>query len=291
MQKPIKIGILINKGGAGKTTTTVCLADALLNLFPKSKALIIDADDQSNIKTIFRLKIKDSDGGLSAVLREGLDPSKLFHEVRPNLSVMISGGRALADFATEFRTVPESEYLMRKRFENLSGFDFILVDSPPSLSLITTNIATFVDYVLIPATPDLLSLVGVKNLINLLQSYEDEERKKARPNPIGAVLGVVPTQVDQRRNIDLDIIEDLERLQQSDLLNGGVVFDPIRVDSKVRTAQVKRKLLSEAFPKANAAEDYQMLAREIISQIEKIKGRDPILHLNRESRRFNEADA
>lgn len=291
MKKPIKIGVLINKGGAGKTTTTVCLADALLNLFPKSKALIIDADDQSNIKTIFRLKIKDSDGGLSAVLREGLDPSKLFHEVRPNLSVMISGGRALADFATEFRTVPESEYLMRKRFENLNCFDFILVDSPPSLSLITTNIATFVDYVLIPATPDLLSLVGVKNLINLLQSYEDEERKKARPNPIGAVLGVVPTQVDQRRNIDLDIIEDLERLQQSDLLNGGVVFDPIRVDSKVRTSQVKRKLLSEAFPKSNAAEDYQTLAREIISQIEKIKGRDPVAYSNRETKRFSEADA
>ncbi|MBK9038963.1 MAG: ParA family protein [Bdellovibrionales bacterium] len=290
MKKPIKIGVLINKGGAGKTTTTVCLADALLNLYPNSKALIIDADDQSNIKTIFRLKIKDSEGGLSAVLREGLDPSKLFHEVRPNLSVMISGGRALADFATEFRTVPESEYLMRKRFENLEGFDFILVDSPPSLSLITTNIATFVDYVLIPATPDLLSLVGVKNLINLLQSYEDEEKKKARPNPIGSVLGVVPTQVDQRRNIDLDIIEDLERLEQSDLLNGGVIFDPIRVDSKVRTAQVKRKLLSEAFPKSNASEDYGMLAREIIEQIEKIKRRDPIAHFNRETRRFSEVD-
>lgn len=271
MKKPIKIGILINKGGAGKTTTTVSLADAMLNMYPNSKALIIDADDQSNIKTVFRLKIKDSEGGLDSVLRDGLDPSKLIHEVRPRLSVMISGGRALGEFAADFRTVPDAEYLMRKRFSGLDDFDFVFVDSPPALSLITTNIATFVDYILIPANPELLSLVGVKNLISLLDSYKKQENKKEVPTPIGRILGVVPTQVDQRRNIDLDMIEDLERLENTGLLSGGVVFDPIRVDTKVRTAQVKRKLLSEAFPKSNAAQDYAALAHDIVDQISKFE--------------------
>jgi len=212
-----------------------------------------------------------SEGGLAAVLRDGLDPAKMIHDVRPNLSVMISGGRALADFAADFRTVPESEYLMKKRFADLSGFDFILVDSPPSLSLITTNIATYVDYVLIPANPELLSLVGVKNLVGLLDSFRLAEEKKEQPAQIAKILGVVPTQVDQRRNIDLDIIEDFERLESSSLLGGGIVFENVRIDAKVRTAQVKRKLLSEAFPNCNAAQDYEELAKSVLKQIKKFE--------------------
>lgn len=268
MKKPIVIGVLINKGGTGKTTTTISLADALTQIYPKKKVLIVDADDQSNIKTVFRLRIKDSEGGLSSVLKDGLDPKKLIHQVRDSISVMISGGKALADFSAEFRNVPESGHLMRKRFSDLNEYDFILIDSPPSLSLITQNIATYADYILMPANPDLLSVVGVKSLINLLQSFEAAYKKEELNIPIAKVLGVVPTQVDQRRNVDLDIIDDLEMLEENKLLNGGIVFGPIRTDAKVKTAQVKRKLLSETFPKANATKDYKALAEDIIKVIE-----------------------
>jgi len=72
---------------------------------------------------------------------------------------------------------------------------------------------------------------------------------------------------DGRRNLDMDIIDDLHRLEGADLLRGGKVFSPVRNDIKVKTAQVKRKLLSEAFPTAKATEDYALITKEILETL------------------------
>jgi nitrogenase subunit NifH len=72
---------------------------------------------------------------------------------------------------------------------------------------------------------------------------------------------------DQRRNLDMTILDDLQRMADADLMSGGMVFNPIRVDSKVKTSQVKRKLLTEAFPKCKAREDYRTLALDIAKRV------------------------
>jgi chromosome partitioning protein len=263
MKKPLILAVMCHKGGTGKTTTVAGLADALANV--GKKVLIIDADEQSNIKTIFGIKLQNSEGGLAAVLLDNVNPQNMTCKVRENIDVILSGGRFMRDFEKTHANTPDSELLMKLRMDCLAGYDAILIDTPPALSLISTNIVMYADYLLLPCSPDLLSVVGVKNTLNFVESIEGHY--KAKKIKFAKILGVVPTMHDGRRNLDMDILDDLHRLENADLLRGGKVFSPVRTDIKVKTAQVKRKLLSETFPDAKATQDYQTVAQQILDSI------------------------
>jgi chromosome partitioning protein len=262
MSKPIVIAIMCHKGGTAKTSTISGLADAIVQTHPDKKVLIVDTDEQSNQKTIFGIKLHEAEGGTASCLLNGISPDKILITVRPNIAVILSGGRAVRDFEKIIANQPDAEILMRKHFSSLTGFDFILIDTPPALSLISSNVVLYSDYILIPCSPEMLALVGVKNTLAFLEDMEKHYKHKHKHFP--KVLGVVPTLHDKRRLLDLGIIDDLERMQQHDMLKGGIVFAPIANDIKVKTSQVKRRLLSEFAPQSKAAEGYQQLAREII---------------------------
>lgn len=263
MKKPLIIAVMCHKGGTAKTTTVAGLADALANV--GQKVLIIDADEQSNIKTIFGIKLQNSEGGLAAVLLDNVNPQNMTCKVRENIDVILSGGRFMRDFEKTHANTPDSELLMKHRMGALNGYDVILIDTPPALSLISTNIVMYADYLLLPCSPDLLSVVGVKNTLNFVESIEGHY--KAKKIKFAKVLGVVPTMHDGRRNLDMDILDDLHRLENADLLRGGKIFSPVRTDIKVKTAQVKRKLLSETFPEAKATQDYKAIAQQILDSV------------------------
>lgn len=267
MKKPVILAVMCHKGGTGKTTTVAGLADALAN--SGKKILIVDADEQSNIKTIFGIKLQNSEGGLAAILLDNVNPQNMTCKVRDNIDVILSGGRFMRDFEKTHANTPDSELLMKARMGGLSGYDVILIDTPPALSLISTNIVMYSDYLLLPCSPDLLSVVGVKNTLNFVESIESHY--KVKKIKFAKVLGVIPTMNDGRRNLDMDILDDLHRLEDAGLLRGGKVFSPIRSDIKVKTAQVKRKLLSETFPDAKATQDYSAVAKQILEATESEK--------------------
>ncbi len=264
MKTPNIFAVMCHKGGTGKTTTTLGLADSLAKI--NKKILIIDADEQSNVKTIFGIKLQNSEGGLAAILLENVTPQSLAIKARDNIDVILSGGRFMREFEKTHANTPDSELLMKRRMGTLSNYDIILIDTPPALSLISTNIVVYSQHLLLPCSPDLLSVVGIKNTINFIENMESHF--KVKNIPVAKVLGVVPTMHDGRRNLDMDILDDLHRLEGADLLRGGKIFSPIRHDIKVKTAQVKRRLLSEAFPTAKATEDYAKVCGEIISHID-----------------------
>jgi chromosome partitioning protein len=263
MRTPLIFAVMCHKGGTGKTTTVAGLADALSKA--GKKILIVDADEQSNIKTIFGIKLQNSEGGLAAILLDNVNPQNMTCKVRENIDVILSGGRFMRDFEKTHANTPDSELLLKLRMHDVGGYDVVLVDTPPALSLISTNIVTFADYLLLPCSPDLLSVVGVKNTLNFVENIESHY--KAKKVKIAKVLGVIPTMHDGRRNLDMDILDDLHRLENADLLRGGRVFTPIRIDIKVKTAQVKRKLLSETFPDAKATQDYTAVAQQIMDVV------------------------
>ncbi len=269
IKKPIVIALLVHKGGSGKTTSTVALADALVAINPARRVLIIDSDEQSNVKTVFGIKFHSTEGGLAHVLLENVNPENVTNKVRPNIDVIVSGGRMMREFEKTHANTPDAELLMKKRFSGLSEYDYILIDSPPALSMISSNIAAYADYILMPCSPDLLAVVGVKNTITFIEGLQKYFIPKHIP--IARVLGVVPTVFDGRRNVDLDILDDLQNLSNSSYLHGGVIFEPIRTDIKVKTAQIKRKLLSEFAPTSKAAEDYRKLAVSVAHRIEEIE--------------------
>jgi len=260
-----KIALVSNKGGVGKTSNVVGIADALAVKYPEIKILIMDCDDSSNIKTVFGMKYKRVHGGLASVLLDGINPKHVITEVRPQIDVLLSGGRATRDIEKEFRR-PDSELFMHRRLQDLEGlYDVVLLDTPPSLNNIHANIAAYADYWIIPCTADLTAFVGVKNTLTFLEAHvEAFKKKEIRPSK---VLGTILNMYDERKNLDCDYRDDLEELEAHNLLQGGHVFSPIRSDVKVRSAQKKRKLLSEIAPNCRAVEDYERLVREMEEHI------------------------
>jgi len=265
VKKPIVIALICHKGGVGKTSSTAGLADALATTNPGKKILIVDADEQSNVKTIFAIKMHEAEGGLASVLLDNTSPNNVKVEVRPQIDVILSGGRRMREFERTHANTPNADLMMKLRFENLENYDFVIIDSPPALSLISSNIVTYADYLVLPSSPDLLSVVGVKNTLYFIENMQ--EVFKNSKTTVAQVLGILPTMYDSRRNVDMSIVDDYERMAGANLTGGGRIFSPIRTDIKVKTAQIKRKLLSEAFPNSKAAEDYRTLANEIMEQV------------------------
>ena len=270
MKKPTVIAVLCHKGGVAKTSTTTALADALVQREPNARVLILDCDEQANIKTIFAVKLSEAEGGVASILLENTDPARVRVSVRPNIDVILSGGRMMRDFEKTHLNTPDNELILKRRMERVgSEYDYVLIDSPPALSLVSSNIAMYADFCVIPCTADLLAVVGVRSTLFFLENLEIYFKDRGI-SPC-KVVGVVPTMYDQRRILDMTILDDIERMSNADLMRGGVVFDPIRSDTKVKTAQVRRKLLSEAFPTSKAFADYQKLCGDMLARIEDLR--------------------
>lgn len=270
MKKPIVIAILCHKGGVAKTTTCLSIADGIVSKDPNSKVLIVDADEQANVKTVFGIKLHEAEGGLASILGEGLNPETIKVKVRNNIDAILSGGRTMRDFERYNANSPDNEFVLSKRLRPFDkDYDYVLIDSPPALSLISTNIAMYADYCVIPCTADLLAVVGVRSTLFFLENLENHF-KKSGLKPC-KVAGIVPTVFDQRRNIDMSILDDLQLMANNDLTRGGIIFDPIRSDTRVKTAQVKRKLILEVFPQSKAGEDYRKLVDDLLAQIGRLE--------------------
>lgn len=264
MKRPIVLSLFCHKGGVGKTSSTVGLADALVKNNPQARILIVDADEQSNVKTIFAIKLSEVEGGLASILLDDVSPESAKVKVRDRIDVILSGGRRMREFERQHANTPNAEVMMRVRFKDVQDYDYIIIDTPPALSLISSNIVTYADYLIIPTSPDLLAIVGIKNTIYFVENMKEIFKGRAK---IADVIGILPTMYDQRRNVDTTVVDDLERMAEQNLTMGGVVFSPIRSDIKVKTAQIKRKLLSEVFPSSKAAEDYRKLAADVVGLV------------------------
>lgn len=274
MKKPIVIAMKCHKGGVGKTSSVVGLVDGLANLNPNAKFLILDGDEQGNQKTVFAVKMHEAEGGLASILLDDASPDAVKVKVRPNIDLILSGGRRMREFERTHANTPNAELMLKTRFEKVTGYDFIVIDSPPALSMISSNIVTFADYVIVPSSADLLAVVGVKNTLYFVENMQNVFANNPAVK-VAKVMGILPTMYDARRNLDMTILDDYQRMADNDLLMGGRVFSPIRSDIKVKTAQIKRKLLSEAFATAKATEDYRTLAKEVIERIEADKKAAP----------------
>jgi len=270
MKKTRVIAVLCHKGGVAKTSTTAALAGALVKEDSSRKVLIVDCDEQSNIKTIFGVKLHEAEGGLASILLENASPERVKVQARQQIDLILSGGRMMRDFEKTHANTPDSELILNRRMELFDdNYDFVLIDSPPALSLISSNIAMYADYCLIPCTADLLAVVGVRSTLFFLENLETYF--KGKDSQPCKVLGVVPTMYDQRRVLDMTILDDLQRMANADLMRGGTVFDPIRSDIKIKTSQVRRKLISEAFPNSKSAADYEKLCIDVHSRIAEIE--------------------
>jgi len=243
---PRRIAVFNHKGGTGKTTTAVNLAAGLAEA--GSKVLLVDADGQGNVgaslgirgeKTLYHVHVHGTSAMDAAV------------PVRDDLHVLTSN-ELLAAAELHLAGRPNRDRVMRERLgDRLTGYDVIVIDCAPALSLMNQNALVFADSVLVPVSCDYLSLVGVKQVLRTLRQVRDHLKHDV------AMLGVLPTFYDVRNKIARDSVSALQDHF------GERCLPPIRVNTKLREAPSARQTIFEYAPDSHGALDYMGLVEHV----------------------------
>lgn len=241
-----RIAVLNQKGGTGKTTTSVNVAAGLADA--GYRVLLVDLDAQGNVAVSLGLSARNT---MFNVLAEGMHPADCVLNVAPNLDAIISN-TSLAQAEVKLVNVRERYQVLKKRFESMTNYDFVVMDCAPSLSVLNQNALTYADHILIPVSCDYLSLVGVKQVLRTLKKVNE-----LLLHPVD-VLGVVPTFYDKRTRISQEAISTLKAYFREKVL------PPIRINTRLKEAPSHKQTIFEYAPQSRGAQDYRILVQRII---------------------------
>lgn len=198
------IAVANQKGGVGKTTTAVNLSACVAAL--GKKVLVVDIDPQGNTTSGLGVYAENMENTIYDVLVNGMSAEEAITEA-PHFSMHIIGSDiSLAGAEIELVGVEKREFLLRNALEEIRGnYDFIFIDSPPSLGLITLNGLAAADAVVVPVQCEYYALEGIAQLTKTINMV-----KKAL-NPDLEIEGVVMTMFDGRTNLSLQVVEEVKK--------------------------------------------------------------------------------
>ncbi|MFH1071976.1 MAG: AAA family ATPase, partial [Nanoarchaeota archaeon] len=181
-----KIAVINQKGGVGKTTTTVNIAAGLAK--KGFKVLILDLDGQGNISTSLHLK---ADKDMYNLLVEKLDVDQCVTKVADNLFV-IPSNETLEKAEIILSGQPARETILKRQLEDLRGYDYVLLDCPPSLGLLNQNALLFATEAFIPVSTDFLGVNALKKMIHEIETINEIFSHECR------ISMIIPTMYDRR---------------------------------------------------------------------------------------------
>lgn len=254
------IAIANQKGGVGKTTTAVNLAACLADL--GKKVLAVDIDPQGNATSGLGFDRKKVSGSIYDILINNTPAEMAVHSTRVEGLSLIPATIDLAGAEIELVPAISRETKLRRALEPIRDqYDFILIDCPPSLGLLTINALTAADSLLIPIQCEYYALEGLSQLMNTFKLVQNHL------NPSLTIEGVLLTMFDGRTNLAIQVVEEVKRFFK------GKVYRTI-VTRNVRLSEAPSHGLPISLydPKSRGAEAYGELAKEVIESVEERAG-------------------
>ncbi len=247
------ITIANQKGGVGKTTTAVNLGTALA--LAEKKVLVVDMDPQANTTSGFGVS-QEGKGvyfplfGISSI-EENIIKTDL------DYLFLLPSTKEMQGFDADISSHDEKEFLLKKILNPIkSDFDFILVDTPPSLGYITLNSLTSADYILIPLQAEYYSLEGLSQLMESIRNIQQYL------NPSLEILGILITMYDERTNLSKQVEDEVRKFFKDKVFK-------TKIPRNVRISEAP----SHGLPvilydvKSKGSQSYLNLAKEIINRV------------------------
>lgn len=243
------ISISNNKGGVGKTTSTVNIAAALQLL--EKNVLVIDLDHQAQSTYHLGVSTKKMKYTLFEVLKGEAQLEDALVD-REGIHVL-PATQELKNI--EFLPIPAKEFLLKDLMEDTKDYDYVLIDCPPSLGILTLNALSYTNEIFVPLQVQFLPFHGMYNL------FEAVEMVRKRLNKKLEITGIIATMYNAKKAINNEVIDETEKR-----LPGKLFETYIRENVSLQEAPSWGKTIFEYKPNSKGADDYMNLTREILER-------------------------